>query len=652
MKHSSRRLLALLFCCLFAAFPSLAQRPSRDAAKEEKFAQELARTAPKAVDAFKSATVALDQENYPEASRLYAEVIKQAPNFEPALRRGGLAEISLGRRDAGLKLVEQAVKINRSPENLSSYALALTDESGGFTPGKSHYDQAFVLMKEAAQKSTEKDADYLVAMAQFALSANRVADFQSTVRTLRDQFPDLAATHYFNGLWLANEGELDGAAAEIKRAAELGAPAEMTAEVLAAIEKEKSERYFGLGNYFYYGGFLVAAWAVGLVLLFAAGKILSAKTLRSLENSDPNDIRGNAQAGLRGIYKKVIGAAGIYYYLSQPVVILLVIAAAGGIVLFFFWIGTIPIKLVLVIGFIALATVFYMLKSLVIRAKIEDPGRVLPETEAPELWRLVRDVARTIDTRPVNEIRITHGSELAVYERGGVFAKMQDRAERVLIIGVATLNGFSQNAFRAVLAHEYGHFSNRDTAGGDVAMRVNHDIMRLAESMALSGTATFYNIAFQFLRFYHFVFRRITHGASRLQEILADRVAAYHFGAAAFREGLEHVIRRELEFDHLAEAEINAAMGMRRALNNLYELKVESETVQKSIEQQFSECLLRPTTEDDTHPSPVDRFRLIRGIKSCEVAPLAGEVWELFPNREALTREMNDLLEARMKEMM
>jgi Zn-dependent protease with chaperone function len=32
------------------------------------------------------------------------------------------------------------------------------------------------------------------------------------------------------------------------------------------------------------------------------------------------------------------------------------------------------------------------------------------------------------------------------------------------------------DAFRAVLAHEYGHFTNRDTAGGEIALRVNRDM--------------------------------------------------------------------------------------------------------------------------------------------------------------------------------
>jgi hypothetical protein len=287
-----------------------------------------------------------------------------------------------------------------------------------------------------------------------------------------------------------------------------------------------------------------------------------------------------------------------------------------------------------------------MIKSLFARNKTDDPGRALTEDEAPGLWALTRDVAKAINTRPVDEIRLTPGSELAVYERGSLKMKMQDKAERILIIGVATLNDFSQNAFRAVLAHEYGHFSNRDTAGGAVALRVENDIIRLAEAMAQNGTATVYNIAFQFLRVYHFLFRRITHGATRLQEILADRVAVHQYGADAFREGLTHVVRRGVEFNHLATKEINAAYNSNRTLQNLYEMTEQDESVRKNLEQEFNEAINSLTTEDDTHPSPQDRFKLANQIKSKETLPINGMVWDLFKDRESVTKEMNQMLEA------
>jgi hypothetical protein len=73
-----------------------------------------------------------------------------------------------------------------------------------------------------------------------------------------------------------------------------------------------------------------------------------------------------------------------------------------------------------------------------------------------------------------------------------------------------------------VLAHEYGHLAHSDTAGGDVALRVNLDMMKFAFAMARARHAVWWNIGFQFLRLYHVLFRRISYGATWLQEVLAS----------------------------------------------------------------------------------------------------------------------------------
>lgn len=653
MKSATLFLFSFLTFCFIFTNSTIAQIKERDVKKEEIIWQELQKTAPKLVEKFKAATISLDEGKYEDSAKLYQEVLTQSPKFEPALRRLSYAFIALGKRDEGLKLSKQAVDLNRTTDNLMGYAINLTTSADpNYQPTQSELQQAFSLAKEAVQKDTENDSDNATMLAQFALSSGQEQDFINTAKLLENKHPQLMQTHYFKAIRLAMEGNYSESEVELKQAESMGLPPESAQVVRTGIKDAQDQAYFGLGRYsayFYYAVYLVIAWALGLLTLFIGGKVLSAKTLKSIENSDPNDITGGGQAGLRKVYKNVINIAGIYYYLSQPVVMLLVIGFTLGIIGFFFFIGTIPIKLVVIIGFVGLATIFYMLKSFFIRPKIEDPGRVLSETEAPQLWTLVRDVAKTLETRPIDEIRITHGSELAVYERGGFRAKMQDKAERILIIGAATLNGFSQNAFRAVLAHEYGHFSNRDTAGGDVAFRVNTDIINLARSMGESGTATFYNVAFQFLRFYHFLFRRITHGASRLQEILADRVAVYQYGAEAFREGLSHVIVRDLEFHHLAEKEINAAFAANRAMQNLYNLTIDDETIKKDLNQQLEEMINRPTTEDDSHPSPKDRFALVSQIKSKNTEPLNGMVWDYFKDREGLTNEINKTLETAIK---
>lgn len=625
----------------------------RDMAKEEKHWQELQKTAPDAVEKFKAATEALDQGNYAESAKLYNEVLEKSPEFQPALRRAGYALVGLGKRDEGMKLAQKAVDLERSPDNLISLASVVADQSGNYKPTQAEYGRALALSKEAMNKSTDPDdPSYALLVADFSLSAERLDDFNSAVNTLKNKFPDHPGTHYFYGIKAANDGDFSTAETEIKKAEQLGMPAENARQTLALIQQAKNESGYWIWDYFYYALYLIGAWIAGLISLFIVGKILSAKMLHSVENSDPNDITGGGQAGLKKVYRYIIGIAGAYYFISQPIVMFLVIALMAAVLLFFLWIGQIPVKLLLIIGFVGLATVFYMLKSFFVRAKTEDPGRALTESEAPELWALARDVAKDLNTRPVNEIRIMPGTELAVYERGGLRQRMQDNAERILILGTAVLNDFNQNAFRAVLAHEYGHFSNRDTAGGDTALRVNNHIAQLAFTMAAGGTATFYNVAFQFLRIYHFLFRRITHGATRLQEILADRVAVHLYGADAFKEGLTHVIRREVEFNHVAEGEINTAFKLNRAMQNLYELSVQDERIKGDLQKQSDEIINRPTTEDDTHPSPQDRFKLAARITSRECAPISGQVWDLFSDRAALTKEMNDLLERQIRAAM
>ena len=208
------------------------------------------------------------------------------------------------------------------------------------------------------------------------------------------------------------------------------------------------------------------------------------------------------------------------------------------------------------------------------------------------------------------------------------------------------LNDFKQNGFRAVLAHEYGHFTHRDTAGGDVAIRVNNDMMKFAHAMIANEQASWLNVAFHFLRIYHFIFRRISHGATRLQEVLADRVAALQYGALAFEEGLTHVVRKSVEFHHLAAKEIDACVTGQRALQNLYELRLDQAS---SLQQEMDASLNRETSEDDTHPSPNDRFRLVRKIAGANELPATGMVWDLFKNREALTNEMTSLVQSEVQ---
>ncbi len=206
-----------------------------------------------------------------------------------------------------------------------------------------------------------------------------------------------------------------------------------------------------------------------------------------------------------------------------------------------------------------LATIGAVLKSLFVRSPDVDPGEKLAWEKAPKLRALLDRVAATIGTRPVDSVYLTPGTDLAVLERGGIRARWAGTSERCLILGVGVLEGFGVRPFMSVLAHEHGHFSESRHCRRRPASALGDDAacMTMGIALARGGAATWYNPAWLFFRAYFAVFLRISQGASRLQEVLADRRAIFTYGSAAFREGYTHVIRRSVAFDAHANATLN-----------------------------------------------------------------------------------------------
>ncbi|HWN09551.1 MAG TPA: tetratricopeptide repeat protein [Pyrinomonadaceae bacterium] len=637
------RLLVLFLFTILLTVTVSAQSTSRDMAKEAEIWTRIEAISPKAIDDFKAGTTAMDAGNFDEAARLYESALRKAPQSDDILRRLGFSLIGQGKTSEGMALLEQALQENRSPENLISLATVLAYPGEGKEGSPTEKRRAFALAKEANRlPKSGDDIDYLTVLGELALEHDDLNEFRRVTEQLVARYPGVMVTHYYSALLAATDESWIIAENEMKEAERLGLPHEVAQRFYDAGIRTRATVW----RYATYSLYLVGAWVVGLGLLFGIGKLMSRKTLRSIETADPTEGASSSDISLRRWYKSLINLAGFYYYISMPVVIFLVIAVAASVTYAFLMLGRIPIKLVLILGIAAIVTVYKMIRTLFIKIESEDPGRSLTYEEAPGLWELTRTVAEAVGTRPVDEIRVTPGTDLAVYEKGSYRERSQDRAQRILIVGVGILNDFPQNGFRAVLAHEYGHFSHRDTAGGDIALRVNADMMKFGYAMAASGQAVWWNIAFQFLRVYHFIFRRISHGATRLQEVLADRVAASKYGPGAFEEGLKHVVRKGVEFQLAAEMEINESASSQRALQNLYGLQV---TENPEVESMVEETLNRKTSEDDTHPSPNDRFRFIRKIVLTSEQPVSGQVWDLFKDKEALTLEMTKLVELQLQ---
>jgi hypothetical protein len=126
----------------------------------------------------------------------------------------------------------------------------------------------------------------------------------------------------------------------------------------------------------------------------------------------------------------------------------------------------------------------------------------------------------------------------------------------------------------------------------------------------------------------------------------AFRISHFNYSASAFEEGLRHVIRRQIEFEDTAYWEISDASKGRRSLQNLYEMRASDG---KMVEEKIEEAVNRTTSEGDTHPSPIERFRYARRIVSSSRMATDGMVWDLFENREKLISEMSALIDRQVR---
>jgi tetratricopeptide (TPR) repeat protein len=589
---------------------------------------------------------AVDRNDWTTAERLYAEVLEKEPGLT-SLRFEYASVLARGGKPAEAVLeLDKAIGPEPSFEALLTAGVILQgrreDKATSHASQAASYFQRALDLAVSEQGLKNADALRLMYVAKLALQLQQTEHFNSALGELRARFPDAKETHYFGGIQAAmNEAWLN-ADDELARARALGMP-------MDGFSPASLQEIHGLAKprrYAWYATYSVGAVTGGLVVLFLLGRLLSFLTLHSAETADPNLAITPLQRGLRSVYRLVINLAGLYYYICLPFVIVIAIGIVIGLAYLLFMLRQIPVKAILLLlgfGVAMLAMILSSIRSLFVRLKYEDPGRALTADEAPKLWEMTREVARAVDTRPVDAIFLTPGTELAVFERGNWLQRLRDQSKRSLILGLGVVDGFRIDDFRAVLAHEYGHFLHRDTAGGDVAMRVNATMSHFATAMATQGQLAWWNVGWQFVRLYHLIFRRITHGASRLQEINADRVAARLCGQKPFESGLRHVIRRDLVQN--IEAGRTAFRMERIAATSTWKPKPGEDPVapllqlvegkrevaddpwwdvytraenRRQVDRKIAEIWNAGSSEDDTHPTPAERVRLLSRLKPPE----------------------------------
>jgi Zn-dependent protease with chaperone function len=360
---------------------------------------------------------------------------------------------------------------------------------------------------------------------------------------------------------------------------------------------------------------------------------------------------GGGAAALRKLYAAVLWLTCGVYYLSVPLVVLLVVAAGYAVWLVFVAIGQIPLKLALVVAVMVLVSLWAVAKSIwasLVRAKGEDPGLRLDPADHPRFKAALEEAARRVGTRPVDTVFATPGTDAAVYEQGGLARQLAGRTERCLILGVGLLDGMTEGQLKSVLAHEYGHFVNEDTAGGGFSLAVRRSVLQMADALASGGAAAWYNPAWLFVTSFYKLFLRVSQGASRLQEILADRWAALAYGGRTFAAGLTHVVTRSIRFDKHAGATLREVVEGALPLRNLYRYAPAQAVEEQEVTDEVAKAMNAEPSPYDSHPRPADRVAWVGDVACAHGDDLddRSPAWDLFADREALERRLTDEVRA------
>ncbi len=650
------RIRALLFavvvavpsflCVLGLSSARAAPLGHRDPAFEQQIASELQAIAPDAVPIFQQGVAASDAGQTLSALDFYMRVLELAPGFSHADRRvcGVLAQ--LGRRPEALTHCRAALKKEDSAPNEAALAAALQAIKGELPAAD--VAEAKGLAVRAADKKPD-DPYYWSVFTQVGFTANDLAMAQKGSDRLLQLAPNDPMTSFYAAILAAQNGDADRADTLLARARADGLPEEMAASMTKAIDESRGPWLLRAAKWL---GRAVVAWLAVLLLLLAAGYALSRATLRAVATRPTEAHVRPFERRLRKVYRGVLWVASAYYYASLPLLAVVVVAATFGVIAAVIAAGWIAPKLFIIIAIIGFGSLVAIVKSVFVRPNDEDPGLVMDLAANPKMRAALDEVAARIGTRPVDRVFVTPFTEIAVFDRGSLGAQLRGSHDRCLILGAGVLDGMRLRAFKSVLAHEYGHFHNEDTAGGGFALGVRRSLFAMTMQLVQRRVASKINPAWWFVRGFWRAFLGISQGASRLQEVLADRWAAFAYGSRAFEEGLRHVIERSVRFDAHIGATLDEVVKTKSALPNLYAFAPAAPAPQSDVDKAIAEAFGKKPTPFDSHPRPEDRLAWVRALAFEGAAPAPGddeEAWSLFADRVATEGQMTAEVRARLQ---
>jgi heat shock protein HtpX len=240
------------------------------------------------------------------------------------------------------------------------------------------------------------------------------------------------------------------------------------------------------------------------------------------------------------------------------------------------------------------------------------PGPRLTAEQQPRLFAEISNIAQSLDQPMPHEVYFVPEINAWVAQRGGI-AGLGSR--RVMALGAPLMAILTVSQFRAVLAHEFGHYHAGDTKLSPWIYKTRTAIIRTVQNLASHRSYLAY-LSYLF-KWYAEMFLRITLAISRAQEYAADRLAAQLAGSQALVDGLKQLHRGDVAWQSYLRSEVAPVVSagylppISIGFTHFLATPNVSRQVEANLQRELAEGKADPF---DSHPSLPQRIAALREL--------------------------------------
>jgi len=277
------------------------------------------------------------------------------------------------------------------------------------------------------------------------------------------------------------------------------------------------------------------------------------------------------------------------------------------------------------------------------RHKFEAPGPLLQRSAHPKLFGMVDEVAAALNEPLPQEVYLIADPNAFVANRGGF---LSFGSKRILAIGLPLLWTLNVSEFRAVLAHEFGHYYGGDTKMASWVFRAQKAMVSVFQNLGAVGwiarvgiVRLLYYLVATFVGWYFTAFLKVVKFISRKQEFRSDELACIVAGTQPMMSGLRKIHGAFVAWPLYWSSEVSPILGLGflPTIGDGFSRFLAAPQISAQVESAIKEELAEgKTSAFDSHPPLAERLAAMDKLQISQRETEVLGAWTLVEKPEEL----------------